>query len=161
VDKWERGATGLLALMIPGGGVLAAVGLAKDSASYDARGWYIAAAALAAFAVFVWTWTFLLWPVTVRMSKWRHKTLSVARGAPAINTPTLSILQAVYSYEDVTGAVSRQVLNGRLNITVLPETFGIVDPAPGSQKTLGIRYAIGGVEDYRTWVDGQQAVLPP
>jgi hypothetical protein len=60
----------------------------------------------------------------------------------------IQILKATYGsdqhIEEVTSAVKALIVNGSLSITVSPQAFGIIDPAPGIKKTLQVNASING-----------------
>ena len=57
---------------------------------------------------------------------------------------------------DVTGAVSSQVVDGKLHFVVTPTALNVQDPAPGQSKTLSVNYTInGGQSNTVTAVDGE------
>ena len=56
----------------------------------------------------------------------------------------------------VTGAVSSQVVDGKLHFVVTPTALNVQDPAPGQSKTLSVNYTInGGQSNTVTAVDGE------
>jgi hypothetical protein len=58
----------------------------------------------------------------------------------------IKILKASYgtgtTTVDVTKAVSSQIKDGVLNLTVTPDSLNVTDPAPGQQKILDVSYTI-------------------
>lgn len=86
MQKVDRAIEILVGILMGAAGILAVVGLTKDSATYDARGWYVAAVSAVATAIFVWFLFFVLHPITVRVSKWRASIL-VATRVPRPATP--------------------------------------------------------------------------
>ena len=66
------------------------------------------------------------------------------------NFQTTTITSAIYEttnatvQTNVTSAVAAKVTNGYLHIQVLPATFGISDPAPGTGKKLVMNYVLNG-----------------
>lgn len=61
---------------------------------------------------------------------------------------------------EVTGAVSRQVSDGRLDFAVTNEALGGQDPIPGTPKVLTIKYRLNGREATRQFKESDRAVLP-
>lgn len=62
--------------------------------------------------------------------------------------PGLEIVKATYGAEqyseDVTKAVRDLIRDGSLSITVSPQAFGIIDPAPGVKKILQVNASLNG-----------------
>lgn len=57
---------------------------------------------------------------------------------------------------DVTGAVSAQIRDGKLNFVVSPAALNVDDPAVGQVKTLTVTYSInGGTSNTASAVDGE------
>lgn len=57
---------------------------------------------------------------------------------------------------DVTGAVSAQIQDGKLNFVVAPAALNVDDPAVGQVKTLTVTYSInGGASNTTSAVDGE------
>jgi len=78
--------------------------------------------------------------------------------------PGLEIIKATYGAEqhseDVTKAVKGLIKDGSLNITVSPQAFGIIDPAPGIQKLLQVNASLnGGAPTLFTAEDSNQLVI--
>jgi hypothetical protein len=76
----------------------------------------------------------------------------------------LNIIKASYgitnAMQDVTKEVQSMVQSGELNFTVGSQSLGILDPAPGTKKTLQIQHIInGGRPNLITKDDGEQVVL--
>ena len=76
----------------------------------------------------------------------------------------LEILKATYGAEqhseDVTKAVKDLIKNGSLSLTVSPQAFGIVDPAPGVKKLLQVNASINGAPPTLfPQEDGKQLVI--
>jgi hypothetical protein len=62
--------------------------------------------------------------------------------------PGLDIIKATYGAEqhseDVTKAVKDLIRDGSLSLTVSPQAFGIIDPAPGVKKLLQVNASLNG-----------------
>jgi hypothetical protein len=62
--------------------------------------------------------------------------------------PGLEIVKATYGAEqyseDVTKAVKDLIRDGSLSLTVSPQAFGIIDPAPGITKILQVNASLNG-----------------
>jgi hypothetical protein len=76
----------------------------------------------------------------------------------------LEILQASYgaqgATQDVTKETQKLIKNGSLSFTVGPQSFGILDPAPGVKKTFQANVSLNGAPaTLFTKDDGEQMVV--
>lgn len=85
-----------------------------------------------------------------------HNPCSIIRMATGVKIQSATYGVGTTNLIDVAGAVSSQVVDGKLHFVVTPTALNITDPSPGQVKTLTVNYTInGGQSNTITAVDGE------
>lgn len=157
---------GFLVLTAIGVAALLGTGWAKESHSYDSRGWYAAGGALLLFAVLMWLLRHYVIPFGRGLDAGPG---SVSRARPRRrgrkDSGPLLITGATYGaigyqWADVSAPIRARVSGNGLDLHVENAVLG-VDPVPNILKVLIINYRVGNADPQRAIYDEhERAVLP-
>ena len=93
-----------------------------------------------------------------------HNPCTIIRMASGLKIQSAKYGVGTTSSVDVTGAVTAQIQDGKLNFVVSPAALNVDDPAVGQVKTLTVTYSInGGASNTTSAVDGEPITIdaPP